>query len=193
MTHIIETERLILKASERKDAEKVVDYYYRNKEFFKEWDPPQNGYLYAVKYQKKTMISNQILMKRGELIRFWIYKKDDLNRIIGTIALNNVVRGVFQSAFLGYKLDKDEICKGYTTEALEALIKFAFGSFNLHRIEANIISNNLASIAVVKKAGFIKEGSSKNYLWINDGWKDHDHYVLINDKWKETGEWNLLF
>ncbi|WP_306767434.1 GNAT family N-acetyltransferase [Hypnocyclicus thermotrophus] len=101
---------------------------------------------------------------------------------MGSIALSNIIRGAFQNAFLGYKLDKNEINKGYMSEAVNEIIKFAFDNLNLHRIEANVLPRNKASMKVLEKNGFILEGYSKDYLKIDDEWKDHIHMVKLNKK-----------
>jgi len=94
----------------------------------------------------------------------------------------NIVRGVFLSCHLGYGLDKDEINKGYMTEALNAVIRFAFDKVKLHRIEANVMPRNKPSIRIVEKLGFKNEGLARKYLKINGKWEDHIHFVVLNKK-----------
>jgi [ribosomal protein S5]-alanine N-acetyltransferase len=89
--------------------------------------------------------------------------------------------GAFLSCHLGYKLDKDEINKGYITEAIQKGIEVMFNEFGLHRIEANIMPKNKRSLRVVEKLGFYNEGLAYKYLKINDKWEDHIHMVLLND------------
>ncbi|MGQ0453634.1 GNAT family N-acetyltransferase, partial [Bacillus sp. SS-TM] len=100
-------------------------------------------------------------------------KKGDDTKIIGCISFNLIVRGIYQSCVLSYKLDKAELNKGYTTEALRKAIQVAFGEFQLHRIEAPIMPRNLASIQVVTKIGFQYEGVSRKMLMVNGVWEDH--------------------
>ena len=76
------------------------------------------------------------------MLRLWIFKKGDMSRVIGTVAFNNIIRGAFLSCHLGYKLDKDEINKGYATEAIRKGIDIIFNYYGLHRIEANIMPRN---------------------------------------------------
>ncbi|WP_330587983.1 GNAT family N-acetyltransferase [Anaerocolumna sedimenticola] len=102
--------------------------------------------------------------------------------MVGTIAFTNIVRGVFLSCFLGYKLDRFEINKGYMTEAVSRGIEIMFQDYRLHRIEANIMPKNVRSLKVVAKLGFYNEGIARNYLKINGKWEDHIHMVLLNEK-----------
>ena len=105
---------------------------------------------------------------------------EDPSRIIGMIGLNNVVWGAFCSAFLGYKLDKDFLNRGCMSMAVEMLTEYAFEELHLHRIEANVMPRNKASLRVLEKNHFKNEGISKYYLNINGVWEDHIHMVKIN-------------
>lgn len=68
------------------------------------------------------------------------------------------------------------------TEAVEAVVNHAFHELRLHRIEANIMPRNQASLRVVQKLGFQNEGISRKYLQINGKWEDHIHMVLLNEE-----------
>jgi ribosomal-protein-alanine N-acetyltransferase len=68
-------------------------------------------------------------------------------------------------------------------EALEAVLRLAFGALRLHRVEANIQPQNRASIALVKSLGFRREGYSRRYLKIGGRWRDHERWALLVDDW----------
>lgn len=175
-----ETERLILRSLGIKESSLLFEYLNRNRDFLEIWEPKREDDFYtidSIENLMKTEIENSA-NKNG--LSLYIFKKGE-DRIIGNIKLNNIVYGVFLSCFAGYKLDKDEQGKGYMTEALGEIVRIAFDKYKLHRIEANIMPRNKASIRVVEKAGFIKEGTSKKYLRINGKWEDHDHYVILNE------------
>jgi ribosomal-protein-alanine N-acetyltransferase len=182
MPRSYETERLILKLPEKSFAPLILDYYNRNVQFLEEWEPIKDESFYTLKYQRELVKSDIKNIAKGFILRYWLFKKDDSTRVIGSIALNNVVRGAFQSCHLGYKLDKDEINKGYMTEAVKKAADIAFNQYNLHRIEANIMPKNKASLRTVEKSGFHNEGLAYKYLRINGEWEDHIHMVLLNDK-----------
>lgn len=104
--------------------------------------------------------------------------------IIGATSVSKIVRGGFQSAYLGYYIGEQYAAQGYMTEALRLTLKHAFNSWKLHRLEANIQPGNLASIALVKRAGFVKEGYSRRYLKICGRWRDHERWAIIAEDWK---------
>lgn len=118
--------------------------------------------------------------KAGKSYHFYIKSVEQPQNIIGAIGLNNVVMGAFCSAFLGYKLDENYINQGYMTMAISMIVPYAFDELYLHRIEANVMPRNKASLRVLEKNHFENEGISKYYLNINGIWEDHIHMVRIN-------------
>lgn len=181
MQKVYETERLLLKVLDGSYAEQVLEYYSRNKQFLEEWEPVKSEKFYKKDYQEEQLKEDLINIEKGNSFRLWIFKKQDDNRIIGSIGFNNIVRGAFLSCFVGYKSDKDEINKGYMTEALRKAIDIMFNEQGLHRLEANIMPKNKRSLRVVSKLGFYNEGTAYKYLKINGKWEDHIHMVLLNN------------
>jgi len=103
------------------------------------------------------------------------------NEIVGVVNINEIVAGVFQSAYLGYYGMQRFAGKGFMTEALRAAVSYAFNDLGLHRLEANIQPGNTASIALARRVGFHKEGSSPRYLRIDGEWRDHERWALLAD------------
>lgn len=183
MKKIYETDRLILRTINPSFTKQVLEYYIRNKAFLEPYEPFRNKFFYTPTFHRKTLKHEVELMNQLALLRLWIFKKEDIRfeKIIGTISFSSIVRGCFQSCFLGYKLDKDEVRQGFMSEALTCGIQIMFEDYKLHRIEANILPRNTPSVNLVEKLGFQYEGTSKNYLKINGVWEDHCHMVLLND------------
>ena len=101
--------------------------------------------------------------------------------IAGVINLNEIVRGCFQSACLGYYATAPFAGKGLMREGLRQVIGYAFGALGLHRLEANIQPENRASLALVRSCGFSREGYSPRYLRIGEKWCDHERWALLAD------------
>ena len=102
--------------------------------------------------------------------------------IAGVFTISQIVRGAFQSAFLGYYAGAAHAGRGYMREAIALVVDLAFGPLALHRLEANIQPGNAASIALAKGAGFRLEGFSPRYLLIGGQWRDHERYALTADE-----------
>jgi ribosomal-protein-alanine N-acetyltransferase len=99
--------------------------------------------------------------------------------LAGVINLNNVVRGNFQCAALGYYAFKPYAGKGLMREGLLLVLEQAFRKLKLHRLEANIQSENKASIALAKKCGFVREGFSRRFVKVCGRWKDHERWAIL--------------
>jgi [ribosomal protein S5]-alanine N-acetyltransferase len=99
------------------------------------------------------------------------------------INLSEVVRGVFQSAYLSYYAHGRHARQGFMGEALHAVVARAFGKHKLHRLEANLQPGNRASRALVRRLGFRREGFSARYLKIGGRWRDHERWALTREAW----------
>ncbi len=103
--------------------------------------------------------------------------------IVGVFVLSQIVRGVFQSAYLGYYGERPHEGQGYMTEGMRLVIRHAFTAMKLHRVEANVQPENAASIALVKRSGFRLEGFSPRYLKVAGRWRDHQRWAMTIDDW----------
>ena len=186
MTIELETERLILKTLDSSYSKEVLKYYSANKDFFETKMPSYETGYFTEEYQSEILEKSGKDTEPGNSVKFFIFLKNDKNRIIGDISVSNIVKGAFLSCHLGYKLDEKENGKGYALEALKKIIDYSFNELGLHRIEANIMPANTRSIKLAARLGFFNEGLSKNYLRINGKWEDHLHYVLLNKKFRMT-------
>lgn len=181
MPVVFETDRLYLKLLGGKDAQCVLDFFTRNKDFLEAWEPTKTESFYNKYFQESQLLSDMRAYKTGAVLRLWLFKKDDPERTIGSIAFSSITRGAFCSCYLSYRMDENEINQGYITEAVRRGIRIMFDDYHLHRIEANIMPRNARSLRVVEKLGFRKEGLALRYLKINGVWEDHIHMVLLNE------------
>ena len=107
-------------------------------------------------------------------------------RIIGSINLSQIFLGGFRNAYLGYYVGAQYARQGYMTEAIHLILKYAFIHLKLHRLEANVQPDNVASVALIKRAGFIREGYSRRYLKICGRWRDHERWAILAEDWKAS-------
>jgi [ribosomal protein S5]-alanine N-acetyltransferase len=111
---------------------------------------------------------------------FAILRSSD-GALVGGLTLANIRRGVAQAASLGYWMGLPFIRHGYMTAAVGAVIPFAFTTLRLHRLEAACIPTNAASIRLLEKTGFVREGYAREYLCINGVWQDHLLFARLQD------------
>ena len=103
--------------------------------------------------------------------------------IVGAIEISQIVRGAFRSAYLGYQIGVRWRQQGYMSEGLALAVAYGFRTLGLHRLEANIQPTNTASIAVVRRLGFSREGYSPRYLKISGRWRDHERWARLFEAW----------
>lgn len=108
-------------------------------------------------------------------------KLDD--KIAGSVNLSQIFRLGFQNCYLGYYLFEEFAGEGLMAEAVGLILRHAFNNLRLHRVEANVQPENKASIAVLLRNKFMKEGFSRKYLKIGGRWRDHERYAIIREDW----------
>jgi [ribosomal protein S5]-alanine N-acetyltransferase len=104
--------------------------------------------------------------------------------LVGVVNVNEIVRGSFQSAYLGYYAFEPHVGKGLMREGLALVIEHAFGKMRLHRLEANIQPGNSSSQGLVQSLGFRLEGLSPRYLKVGGRWRDHERWALLAEEWR---------
>ena len=120
----------------------------------------------------------------GERSMGFIARERESGRIVGVVNLNEIVRGFFQSAYMGYYGMAGMEGRGLMSEAVSLVVTQAFEELGLHRVEANIQPANQPSRALVQRLGFRQEGFSPRYLRINGEWRDHERWAVVADEWK---------
>jgi ribosomal-protein-alanine N-acetyltransferase len=111
---------------------------------------------------------------------FLIFRQTDY-ALLGGITLSNVTRGMTQTATLGYWIGRRHAGRGYMTNAVRAIVPFAFGSLRLHRLEAACLAHNTASMRLLERIGFRREGLARGLVCINGRWQDHIVFALLSD------------
>ncbi|MEV6739575.1 GNAT family N-acetyltransferase [Streptomyces sp. NPDC051104] len=98
--------------------------------------------------------------------------------IAGYININNIVRGGFQSGALGYGAFAHAAGRGLMTEALNLVVRYAFGPLGLHRLEINAQPSNTGSIGLARRCGFRLEGFSPDMIFVDGAWRDHERWAI---------------
>lgn len=112
---------------------------------------------------------------------FFVFRRED-DALVGGCNLNNIRRGVCQSASLGYWVGEAYRRSGYMRAAVKAVAVHAFDNMGLHRLEAACIPSNHASRGLLRGLGFREEGVARSYLRINGTWRDHVIHALLRDE-----------
>lgn len=119
-------------------------------------------------------------IRNGTGYPFLVFSPDG-ETLLGGLTLSHIQRGVTQSGVLGYWMGTPYAGKGLMASAVRALVEYAFETLNLNRIEAACLPHNVASIRLLEKVGFTREGYARKYLCIDGRWQDHILFGLVRD------------
>lgn len=168
---------IYLRHLEIKDAGSILDLKIRNREFYQPFEPIRDESHFTLQGQEIDIANGIQGAERDQSYIYGIFLKET-EEVIGRIALTGIARGPFQNAYMGYYIDQQHNGKGYATAAVSLCLNKAFKEIGLHRVEAGVLPRNLASIRVLEKAGFRREGLAKTYLKINGNWEDHTIFAI---------------
>lgn len=152
------------------DAPELAAAYARNRMYLQPWEPARTEDFYTDDGQRDT-VSRCMVEQANERGYFWVL--EDGPRIVGRISLNNVVKGAFFSADLGYWVAEDHQGRGVASAAVEAVCRIAADDIGLHRVQAATLLDNVASQKVLERCSFTRIGMAPTYLNINGRWQDH--------------------
>ncbi len=174
----IEGDRVYLRLPRLGDHKPWAELRGGSRAFLTPWEPtwPADDLTRAAFRQRLAAYARELEL--GEAFPFFVFRKSD-DAIVGGVRLFNIRRGVAQTGVVGYWAGEAHAGQGYTTEAVRAVIDFAFGPLGLHRLEAACMPHNARSAGLLTRCGFSEEGYARAYLKINGEWRDHRLFGLI--------------
>jgi ribosomal-protein-alanine N-acetyltransferase len=176
---VIESDRVMLRTPQMSDYPAWAELRASSREFLMPWEP-----LWAADELSRASFRRRVRHYLRDLredigYALFIYAAAT-GELVGGLTLCNVRRGVTQSCTLGYWIGAKYAQQGYMTAAVRAVVPFVFESLELHRLEAACLPTNTASMRLLEKAGFKREGLARRYLRINGVWQDHLLYALLD-------------
>jgi ribosomal-protein-alanine N-acetyltransferase len=176
----VEGEGVYLRAPQMADFAEWAELREASRTFLTPWEPTWlHDDLTRAAFRRRLKRYAEDL-RTDQAYPFFLFAKTD-NALVGGLTLANVRRGVAQAGSLGYWMGEAYARQGFMTAAVQALIPFAFGALRLHRLEAACIPSNIASVRLLEKTGFTREGFAREYLCINGVWQDHLLYALLKN------------
>jgi ribosomal-protein-alanine N-acetyltransferase len=153
------------------DADEMLELRVRNRSFFTPFEPILPPEHFTRGAQLDAIVHGNRAWDDDREYTFGIALPS--GELAGRIRLSVVVRGPWQNANMGYYVSLESNGRGICTEAVGLTVRFAFERLGLHRVQAAVMPRNTASIRVLEKNGFRREGSAPRYLRINGVWEDH--------------------
>ena len=169
---------VVIRVVSADDAEAFADLLNRNRVFLAPWDPVRDEAYFTVEGQR-TLLTRSLRRLGQGLDWPGVITVDDVP--VGRVNLNNLIRGAFCSADLGYWVDQAHNGRGVATAAVAALVQLAFTELGLHRIQAGTLLHNRGSQRVLERNGFTPIGIAPRYLQIAGRWQDHLLFQRLAD------------
>lgn len=171
-------EGVYLRTPQMADFPAWSDLREKSRAFLAPWEPtwPADDLMRSAFRRRLKRYLRDI--REDEAYPFFIFRSLD-HTLAGGVTLSHVRRGVTQNCSLGYWIGQPCARQGLMTAAVRALVPFVFETLRLHRIEAACLSSNMASIALLERIGFQREGFARQYLKINGVWQDHILFALL--------------
>ena len=170
----------VIRVPEMSDYEQWAALRAASREFLTPWEPiwPANDLTRAAFRSRIRQYWRDI----DEDVAYPYFIFDAQGQVlVGALTLSNVRRGVAQTGTLGYWIGLAHARQGYMTSAVRLTMDFAFRHLGLHRVEASCLPHNQASIRLLQKCGFAREGLARGYLKIAGEWRDHLLFARLCD------------
>ena len=173
--------RVHLRAPSGDDCKRFLDAVRASRRLHGSWvAPPSTPALYRTWLAK---LEGSRLSARH--VSFVAVRNDD-DSFVGVFNFSEIVRGLFQSAYLGFYALAPNAAQGYMSEAFALALDTAYDDLKLHRVEANVQPGNGRSVALVERVGFTREGYSRRYVKIAGRWRDHVRYAMLAEEWPQA-------
>jgi ribosomal-protein-alanine N-acetyltransferase len=171
----------------RSDLEELLALRLSNREFLAPFEATREDAFFTRAAQSREITLDGDAWTAGLGFAFAVVHllEGGTERLIGRVALSNIVRGAWQNATVGYWISEDACGFGHASVALGLVVEFAFEHAGLHRVQPAIMPRNVRSRRVVEKNGFRHEGCAVRYLQIDGVWEDHDIFALTAEEWRE--------
>lgn len=167
--------RVQLRVLTTRDAADLLELHMRNREYWRRSGPRREDAWFTLDSQRRRLEDESRDRADGRALAFGIFADD---RLAGRLTLANIVRGAFCNAYLGYAVDETHAGRGIATAALGPAIDIAFAD-GLHRVQAAVSPDNLASRRALQKVGLRREGLALRYYLLLDGrWADQELWAI---------------
>jgi ribosomal-protein-alanine N-acetyltransferase len=188
---VLETPRLLIRPMRSCDRDEFVRVHTISEAYFAPWMPARDDGRTLPEFFDFLLERSAARAAAGTGVRLVGLLKDpgvsgEPSRLVANLNLNNIVRGVFQNTDAGWSVSVDAAGMGLGTEGVGGMLDLALspppGGLGLHRVQANVIPRNIASLRVAEKCGFRREGVGQRMVCIAGRWEDHVMFAKLADE-----------
>jgi [ribosomal protein S5]-alanine N-acetyltransferase len=174
---MIDPPAVALRALTSDDAGALLELLLRNRRHFAATEPLRDDDWFTLQRQRHEIEQQAAARTAGQSLAFGVFADGVL---AGRIALTSIVRGAFLNAYLGYAIDREHTGRGIGTAAVSQAVDHAWDG-GLHRVQAAVSPDNAASLRVLEKVGFRREGLARRYLRLAGLWTDQELWAITTE------------
>ncbi|WP_061932556.1 GNAT family N-acetyltransferase [Aureimonas sp. AU22] len=170
--------RILLRAPRSSDYEAWQNLRGRSRAFLTPWEPNWTDDELGRTSYRLRLRRYRLDARQRTGYTYFVFDREG-SVLMGGLTLGRIQRGVAQTGTLGYWMGQSFAGQGVMSQAVNVVSSFAFDVLRLHRLEAACLPRNAASIRLLEKSGFTREGYLRQYLKIAGVWEDHLLYSLL--------------
>ena len=173
------TDRMMVRLADPEFADMTAEFFFRNRKMLERYEERVRRSFFARSFKRSGWTSKGRTQEKGEWYSYYLFEKRKPHTVIGTLSLSRIQYGNLCSGVLGYRIGGERQGEGFGTEAAKEGTRIGFEELSLHRMEADVMTENRASLRILEKCGYKKEGYFREYFRINGKWEDHIHMAAI--------------
>ncbi len=169
---------LVLRTPRMEDFDAWARLREQSRDFLTPWEPlwPEDDLTRSSFRRRLRRYAEEI--RSDTAYPYLIFRASD-RALLGGITVGQIRRGVAQAGTLGYWMGAPFAGQGIMTRAVGLLLDAAFDDLRLRRVDAACVPTNTASVRVLERNGFTREGFARQYLCIAGRWEDHLLYAVL--------------
>lgn len=170
--------RILLRAPRSSDYEAWQNLRGRSRAFLTPWEPNWTDDELGRTSYRLRLRRYRLDARQRTGYTYFVFDREG-SVLMGGLTLGRIQQGVAQTGTLGYWMGQSFAGQGVMSQAVNVVSSFAFDVLRLHRLEAACLPRNAASIRLLEKSGFTREGYLRQYLKIAGVWEDHLLFSLL--------------
>ena len=173
------TSSLVARPAVPADAEALADFVQRNREHLRRYLPAVAA-LASLEEARSHLAGVADRAGRGEVLEWYLFADGVL---CGAARLNKIEM-VNRKVSISYLLGADSQGRGFATLTVRALLRYCFEELGMNRVELTCATDNLRSVRVAERAGFVREGVLRQAEWLDGSFVDHYVYGLLHSEFR---------
>ena len=148
------TDRMMVRLADPEFADMTAEFFFRNRKMLERYEERRPEEFFCPEFQKIWLDIQRENARKGEWYSYYLFEKRKPHTVIGTLSLSRIQYGNLCSGVLGYRIGGERQGEGFGTEAAKEGTRIGFEELSLHRMEADVMTENRASLRILEICGY---------------------------------------